>query len=342
MDNLNYTPICDLKLNSRNINIKAIILDKQSIEIKTGKVFHFIVSDETGKIDLALFDSSAANLKGGDIIVITKVFVRDFDNRLTLYKSKEGHVYKIGEFTMVFNESNDMSLLSNRFIEENSLISPSKEGSTLADSHRFKFNNLSRENQFDQRPRGIGMHNNTTIELDVNSYANKNRSENNEKKSWNLRSNGKMFADDETYNGRRQPSYTLKNKTFERKWNHNNDIPSTAGKSSQGNFNEFRSNANWDTHCPKPYAYAHESNVEPKKAKPARIVWKEESSVSDDQAERVPIKQRIGMPRETNPVFSQKGNRLKRLMAISHPYTPRNKHLMKSVTLFGNKRQPYL
>ncbi|KAG5670978.1 hypothetical protein PVAND_001205 [Polypedilum vanderplanki] len=109
MDNINFTNIKDIKLGSRNLSIEAIILHISKHVTKSGTIHRLVLSDPSGKINCALFDINAKHFKEGDIIMMTKVFAKDFQTRLTLYKSCDGQLYKTGNFIMVFNEENNMS-----------------------------------------------------------------------------------------------------------------------------------------------------------------------------------------------------------------------------------------
>jgi hypothetical protein len=72
-------------------------------------IHHFFVADETAAIQLSLWDEFGDSIEVGDILSLKNGKCALWTNSLELQKGKKGTLVKIGEFTMVFNESKNMS-----------------------------------------------------------------------------------------------------------------------------------------------------------------------------------------------------------------------------------------
>ncbi|KAF5283537.1 hypothetical protein FQA39_LY17317 [Lamprigera yunnana] len=110
MDN-NYVQIKDMRHGLKNINVVFIVLEvghptltKENREVRT-----FKVADQTACINASVWDEAGQLLGPGDIVRLTKGYVSNWRNCLTLYTSKGGDLQKVGEFCMVFNEQLNMS-----------------------------------------------------------------------------------------------------------------------------------------------------------------------------------------------------------------------------------------
>jgi len=72
-------------------------------------IAHALVADGTGCVDLSLWDTNAEWLQPGDIIRLRGGYSTIFKGQLILYGGRHGSVERVGEFTMGFVESPNMS-----------------------------------------------------------------------------------------------------------------------------------------------------------------------------------------------------------------------------------------
>jgi hypothetical protein len=100
-----------------------------------------VVSDATGRINLALFEAKASLLMEGDIISMTKVFAKEFKNQLTLYKTVEGELFKIGDFTMVINEENNLSKVRDPEETKKSEVNKQSSSKDVNNNNKMAFKN---------------------------------------------------------------------------------------------------------------------------------------------------------------------------------------------------------
>lgn len=108
---MEFTHIKDIRPGMKNINVVFIMLEighptktKENREVRSCKV-----ADQTGSINVSIWDAPGQLLVPGDIVRITKSYAAIWRNCLTLYTGKNGDVQKIGEFCMVFTEQPNMS-----------------------------------------------------------------------------------------------------------------------------------------------------------------------------------------------------------------------------------------
>lgn len=106
---LQYTKIQDFKPNNI-VNSIFIVLEKnQPVKTKEHMIHHFLISDETGCIQLSLWDEFGEGVQLGDILFIKNGRCTLWTNNLELQKGRKGVIQKIGEFTMQFNETKNIS-----------------------------------------------------------------------------------------------------------------------------------------------------------------------------------------------------------------------------------------
>uniref|UniRef100_A0A6G1SJV9 SOSS complex subunit B1 n=1 Tax=Aceria tosichella TaxID=561515 RepID=A0A6G1SJV9_9ACAR len=107
------TPIKDLKVGMRNFSVYVIFLEvnprttisKEGVEIRTCKV-----ADKTACINFTIMGSDVGSyVQPGDICKITKCYVSNYKGSPTLYMAKSGSLLKYSEFSLVFNESLNIS-----------------------------------------------------------------------------------------------------------------------------------------------------------------------------------------------------------------------------------------
>ncbi|KAF5764343.1 putative nucleic acid-binding protein [Helianthus annuus] len=118
-----------------NINARFIILEKGTITSEGGgqnKTCLALVADESASVHFQLWNEECDAFKPGDIVHLSNgIFSYSRSNRLVLRAGKRGKVEKVGEFTMAFVESPNMSEIvwvpdphnSGKFVQE-SVISP--------------------------------------------------------------------------------------------------------------------------------------------------------------------------------------------------------------------------
>ncbi|EDW36890.1 GL25935 [Drosophila persimilis] len=111
MYNVDCIPIKDIKPGLKNINVIFIVLDVGSATVtkENREVRNFKVGDHTASINVSIWDEPGKLIIPGDIIRLTKGYACLWRHCLTLYSGKNGEVFKIGEFCMIFNENINMS-----------------------------------------------------------------------------------------------------------------------------------------------------------------------------------------------------------------------------------------
>ena len=105
------TAIKDLKPGMNGLNLQFIVLDigrptttKENQEVRTVKV-----ADRSGMVNLSLWNEPGKMLQSGDIVRMSRGYTGMFKNCLTVYTTRAGEFYKIGEFCMIFTETPYMS-----------------------------------------------------------------------------------------------------------------------------------------------------------------------------------------------------------------------------------------
>ena len=103
--------ICDLRSGMRAITVTFILLERRREPFRTdaGSTIHlWLVADETGSIDLALYDAHGDAFRGGDIVCLTNGYCSIHRNALQLGVGP-GKPRRIGEITMRYVEEPYMS-----------------------------------------------------------------------------------------------------------------------------------------------------------------------------------------------------------------------------------------
>lgn len=107
------TLIKDLRPGMKNLQIIFIVLDTDSDKPTKTKDGHEVrsckVADKTGCINMSLWDELGEIVQSGDIIRLTKGYSSLYRNHLTLYSGQAGKLQKVGEYTMIFSETPNMS-----------------------------------------------------------------------------------------------------------------------------------------------------------------------------------------------------------------------------------------
>ena len=115
-----------------NINTQFILLDKEEKVTfeRRNKTCLALVADETAAVHFELWGDECEALQPGDIIRLSNGIFSFNRNNLVLRAGKRGKVEKVGEFTMAFVETPNISEIrwvrdpnSNKFVQE-FVISP--------------------------------------------------------------------------------------------------------------------------------------------------------------------------------------------------------------------------
>lgn len=93
-----------------NINTKFIILEKGKTVLEgQNKTCLALVADETAAVHVQLWGDECDAFEPGDIIQMTNGIFTNPRHNLVLRAGKRGKVEKVGEFTMAFVETPNMS-----------------------------------------------------------------------------------------------------------------------------------------------------------------------------------------------------------------------------------------
>ncbi|CAN0880537.1 SOSS complex subunit B homolog [Linum grandiflorum] len=132
---MNTVKLKDLVPAARNnINAKFILLDKSRSKMEGGsKMCSALVADETAAVHFQLWGEECEVFEAGDIIRLENGIFSNSrnNNKMVLRAGKRGNIKKIGEFTMEFVETPNMSEIqwgpdphnSSKFIQQ-AVLSP--------------------------------------------------------------------------------------------------------------------------------------------------------------------------------------------------------------------------
>ena len=95
----------------KQLDVQLIILQREETRpVKDGQVVHvFLAADQTGSVLLNLWNELGKDISSGDIVKIHNAYTSLYRGSLRLHGSKGGRTKRIGEFTMLFNETPCMS-----------------------------------------------------------------------------------------------------------------------------------------------------------------------------------------------------------------------------------------
>lgn len=93
--------IAELQVKQGNVNLEAEIVEKSPVREfnrfgKVGKVCTATIKDETGTIDLTLWNENVDAFAEGDKVRLTDGFVNEWQGRKQLTTGKNGKLEKIG------------------------------------------------------------------------------------------------------------------------------------------------------------------------------------------------------------------------------------------------------
>nr|GLL31757.1 SOSS complex subunit B homolog [Ipomoea trifida]GMD20729.1 SOSS complex subunit B homolog [Ipomoea batatas] len=91
-----------------NINTKFIVLDKGRVDAQQ-KTCLALVADETAAVHFQMWGDECDQFEPGDIITLSSGIFSYNRNALVLRAGKRGKAEKVGEFTMAFVETPNMS-----------------------------------------------------------------------------------------------------------------------------------------------------------------------------------------------------------------------------------------
>ncbi|XP_030505192.2 uncharacterized protein LOC115720151 [Cannabis sativa] len=118
-----------------NINTEFILLEKGKTTTEgQNKTCLSLVADETAAVHFQLWGEECQAFEAGDIIRLSKGIFSYNRNSLVLRAGKRGKVEKVGEFTMAFVETPNMSEIrwipdptnSNKYIQQDILSTHSR------------------------------------------------------------------------------------------------------------------------------------------------------------------------------------------------------------------------
>ncbi|GFQ02340.1 soss complex subunit b homolog [Phtheirospermum japonicum] len=93
-----------------NINTKFILVDKGRVTLEGQyKTCLALVADETAAVHFQLWGDECDAFKPGDIVLLANGIFSYNRNNLVLRAGKRGKVEKVGEFTMAFVETPNLS-----------------------------------------------------------------------------------------------------------------------------------------------------------------------------------------------------------------------------------------
>lgn len=92
--------ICDLDTDQKNVTITGKIIEISEIRTFTrfgnpGKVAVAVLQDESGKIDLTLWDDETNEFKEGDTVIIENGKVKEFRGNMQLSSGNRGNIEKL-------------------------------------------------------------------------------------------------------------------------------------------------------------------------------------------------------------------------------------------------------
>ena len=101
--------IGSVELDQHDIDLLFIIVDKQKhYRTKNGSLLNpLVVGDETGTINLVVWDVKSELLLPGDVYRLRGGYTVAHEGRLTMHIGRKGSLQRIDEFTMTYNPSLD-------------------------------------------------------------------------------------------------------------------------------------------------------------------------------------------------------------------------------------------
>lgn len=104
--------IATMKPGMKSFNAQFIVLDEVGVtKARDGHtIHHYLVADGTAAIHLSLWDAVGEAVRLGDILRLNNGYCSLHNQFLHLYTAKGGRLIRIGQFSMLFTETPNLSL----------------------------------------------------------------------------------------------------------------------------------------------------------------------------------------------------------------------------------------
>ncbi|XP_065834801.1 SOSS complex subunit B1-like [Oscarella lobularis] len=103
--------ICDLRAGLKSVSALFIVLEVgEGMQTKEGHIVRTcLVADRTASVNLSVWDEWGEAIRPGHILKLTNGYASMWKGGLTLYIGRMGRLERIGEFTLLFAETPNMS-----------------------------------------------------------------------------------------------------------------------------------------------------------------------------------------------------------------------------------------
>ena len=103
MDKRSSHSLVELKPQMKNLDLKVIVLTKdQPKELKNKEVlYQCLVADQTGMINCNFYGEAGQAIKTGDIVFLLGAYTSVYKDRMVLYQSQRGGLYRLRDFYFV-------------------------------------------------------------------------------------------------------------------------------------------------------------------------------------------------------------------------------------------------
>lgn len=107
-----WTRVNQLRPGLKHINTVVIMLEAKGAPVQGAQgsiVQTWLVADETGSVEMALYDQHVAAFAGGNILRLLNGYSSLHRGQLRLYVGAAGQLRRVGDFTMRYSEQPNMS-----------------------------------------------------------------------------------------------------------------------------------------------------------------------------------------------------------------------------------------
>ena len=103
MDKRSSHALVELKPQMKNLDLKVIVLTKDlPKELKNKEVlYQCVVADQTGMINCNFYGEAGQAIKTGDIVFLLGAYTSVYKDRMVLYQSQRGGLYRLRDFYFV-------------------------------------------------------------------------------------------------------------------------------------------------------------------------------------------------------------------------------------------------
>ncbi|EQC36462.1 hypothetical protein SDRG_05917 [Saprolegnia diclina VS20] len=91
------------------VNLQVIVLDMDDLNANTAAYASVLIADETGAASMLVKRSLALGLNCGDILSLENAQLTFHNTHLVVSLSAAGRIERIGEYTMIFKETPNVS-----------------------------------------------------------------------------------------------------------------------------------------------------------------------------------------------------------------------------------------